>query len=271
MARILVLTSEREKEILASLFAHDVMTVHGVNDALLQKYLFEPDLVLAEWFCTGASASGTHLLESFKKLEIPRPPFYLMAGVPNPDQIGVHRMHAKHNGADGFIPLPDSEDDGQFVAAVEQALEGRVARRRTWLLPNRGNRHRVTVFMQERGTVDEDAMFVARLAKETEQPATEAPDFDDPRIRPVVSACGGVHAFANLINESGIRGTPGFERHVFGEVLRWAQMSPLSRIHSAFAYLVSGDHSGTATRAVYRIATYLVIGTYADRLPEYKP
>lgn len=159
MANILLLISSEdrvtERRIHMSLLSHVIEVVYDVRSAFCQLYLFKPDLVLAEWFQAEGLALGALFLKRYLEEEAPKPPLALLAGVPQPEQLGHFRHHAKKMGASGFIALPRNEDDREFAVAVERML-AKQAPRRTWLtrgmprLPERGPAVGVPVYLRPR-------------------------------------------------------------------------------------------------------------------------
>lgn len=151
MARILVFSRERVREIQETLFEDELMVVHDVNSTLRELYLFKPDLLLVEWFGVGDPTSGTALLKRYRKLDGSKPPFVYMAGVALGQPVGVFRQRAIECGADGFVPLPRSTNDGEFAEAVAATLERKSKpARRSWTLRTRGVPVRLPMTVQER-------------------------------------------------------------------------------------------------------------------------
>lgn len=271
MANILLLISNDERDIEQqidmSLLPHVIKVVYTVRDAFCQLYLFKPDLVLAEWFVTDGLALGALFLKRFRDVEDPKPQFVLMAGGPQPDQLGHFRQHAKKMGADAFIALPRNENDQGFAEAVEREL-AKKSQRRTWFstgvprLPARGMSVRFPVI--QRRKTDVDAPLHARLASEVDTMATPLPDFTNAALDPVADACGGRATLMAILNRHAVVANPDLARSTYETLLAWSTPSAWQNLRAALAFQSKGSHNGPAEQALLAVARRIVYGVFAS-------
>lgn len=276
MKKILAFTSERRDEIQNSLFEHMVKFVDTIADAIMQVQLFKPDLVLAEWYVSGGAPGGAELLQTYQRLDDPKPPIMLMAGVPRPDQEGVFRQFARQKGANGFIRFPDMNDDGLFAEAVEKALGKKsTGGRRPWpRLPRRDMDVRMTVMQRAIGRVaDPEASLHARFTNEVDAmaaPQPPVPDFADATLEAIADACGGRPTLMAILHKYAAIADPEQAAYVHATLRGWSTPSAWTNTLSALAFLAKNNNVTPAQEALLAIARYVVYGLHAsgDILPD---